>query len=558
MAPFALAVVALGLAAAIPGGSGPGASGPAEIVLGNGLRVDVVPIAGARVFALAGRIDAGFAHDPPGCPGLSAVAAEWLAWPLIGEDARSPVIRWTSPAEPSSAVSPRWLEFRAAGLLGEEDVLLEALAGRLSSAARAARDGLPPERWERFRAAAASRARAAAGTVEGQLWGHALASLYPQGSPLASPPWGPAGRVSGDAAGLQGFLRAHVTPARTRVVIAGSSGPTELRPRLERTLGRVPAGAASPAALSLPAAVHRQAWTEVRLPRSDLKRDHLLVACPLDRSGSGDDLGARALVFLLEGSGASGRLARDLVEPGLALTVRAGLAGDGASALLFARTAAEPADTPDVLERARHAFDALAHGIVEGEVAAFLARERAEQESGDPVRCAERRLLGQPGCGEPLAPFRPGDLADAARRLLAAGAPLALVLGPGESSLRRGAFPPVRGLPGAVTWRRRGAVRASGSGTGVAATGGGRSTMSLKQGFSYLGVLVVGVAGGWVAGMLTAPASGDETRRRLSWKLDDGKNKMRREAQRVVDQTASRLEHGIEAGKQKIEQALSS
>jgi gas vesicle protein len=82
--------------------------------------------------------------------------------------------------------------------------------------------------------------------------------------------------------------------------------------------------------------------------------------------------------------------------------------------------------------------------------------------------------------------------------------------------------------------------------------------MSLKQGFSYLGVLVVGVAGGWVAGLLTAPASGDETRRRLSWRLDDGKNKMRREAQRVVEQTASRLEHGIEAGKQKIEQALSS
>lgn len=80
--------------------------------------------------------------------------------------------------------------------------------------------------------------------------------------------------------------------------------------------------------------------------------------------------------------------------------------------------------------------------------------------------------------------------------------------------------------------------------------------MSWKQGFSYFGVLLVGVAGGWVAGLLTAPASGDETRRRLSWRLDEGKNKVRREAQRAVEQAAARLEHGIEAGKQKVEQAL--
>jgi hypothetical protein len=65
-------------------------------------------------------------------------------------------------------------------------------------------------------------------------------------------------------------------------------------------------------------------------------------------------------------------------------------------------------------------------------------------------------------------------------------------------------------------------------------------------------------ARGWIAGLLTAPAAGDETRRRLSWKLDAGRNKVRREAQRAVEQTAARLEHGIEAGKQRMEQALSS
>jgi gas vesicle protein len=82
--------------------------------------------------------------------------------------------------------------------------------------------------------------------------------------------------------------------------------------------------------------------------------------------------------------------------------------------------------------------------------------------------------------------------------------------------------------------------------------------MSMKQGFSYAGVLLAGAAGGWIAGWLTAPASGSELRRRLSFKLDEGTGRVRREAQRVVEQTAARIERGIEAGKQKVEQALSS
>jgi gas vesicle protein len=82
--------------------------------------------------------------------------------------------------------------------------------------------------------------------------------------------------------------------------------------------------------------------------------------------------------------------------------------------------------------------------------------------------------------------------------------------------------------------------------------------MSWKEALSYFGVLLVGVASGWAVGMLTAPAAGSETRRRLSGRFDDGKERLRREARRVVEQTASRLEHGIESGKQRVEQALSS
>jgi gas vesicle protein len=82
--------------------------------------------------------------------------------------------------------------------------------------------------------------------------------------------------------------------------------------------------------------------------------------------------------------------------------------------------------------------------------------------------------------------------------------------------------------------------------------------MSFKQGLSYLGAGVLGGAAGYIVGMLTAPAAGEETRRRLSWKLDDGKTRLRRTGQKVVDEAATRLEHGIESGKQKLDEMLQS
>jgi len=80
--------------------------------------------------------------------------------------------------------------------------------------------------------------------------------------------------------------------------------------------------------------------------------------------------------------------------------------------------------------------------------------------------------------------------------------------------------------------------------------------MSIKQSFSYCGVLMLGATTGFVAGLLMAPASGEESRRRFSWRLDEGKSRLRQTGRRVVDDTATRLEHGIESGKQKLDQVL--
>jgi gas vesicle protein len=82
--------------------------------------------------------------------------------------------------------------------------------------------------------------------------------------------------------------------------------------------------------------------------------------------------------------------------------------------------------------------------------------------------------------------------------------------------------------------------------------------MSYKDGLGYFTALVAGVTTGYLVGLLTAPASGEETRRRLSWRLDEGKGRLRRKGQRVLEETATRLEHGLEGGKQKLEQILQS
>lgn len=82
--------------------------------------------------------------------------------------------------------------------------------------------------------------------------------------------------------------------------------------------------------------------------------------------------------------------------------------------------------------------------------------------------------------------------------------------------------------------------------------------MSTRQGLSLLGAVLVGAAAGLVVGLLTAPASGQETRRRMARRLEDERDDLRRRSQHLVQEAATRLEHGIETGKERIEKALSS
>ncbi len=72
------------------------------------------------------------------------------------------------------------------------------------------------------------------------------------------------------------------------------------------------------------------------------------------------------------------------------------------------------------------------------------------------------------------------------------------------------------------------------------------------------GAFVLGGAAGFLVGLLTAPASGERTRREVASRLRERSRQALKGGQQVVDHMATELEHGIEAGRRKISSALAS
>jgi gas vesicle protein len=66
---------------------------------------------------------------------------------------------------------------------------------------------------------------------------------------------------------------------------------------------------------------------------------------------------------------------------------------------------------------------------------------------------------------------------------------------------------------------------------------------------SALGVMTLGGAAGFVAGWLSAPASGRETRRRIGRRIDDERREALRLSQRAINHAFDRMERGLESGR---------
>ena len=82
--------------------------------------------------------------------------------------------------------------------------------------------------------------------------------------------------------------------------------------------------------------------------------------------------------------------------------------------------------------------------------------------------------------------------------------------------------------------------------------------VNVKESLALLCAFVAGVVAGGAAGLLLAPASGPQTRRRMAQRYDDEKRELLRKAQRVAEGAADRLEHGLEDGKRRLSAALRS
>ena len=78
----------------------------------------------------------------------------------------------------------------------------------------------------------------------------------------------------------------------------------------------------------------------------------------------------------------------------------------------------------------------------------------------------------------------------------------------------------------------------------------------------YRGVMaaafVLGGAAGYLIGMLTAPASGEKTRREVVAQLRDRSRQALRSGQEAVDRLATGLEHRIATGRRKLSLAVNS
>lgn len=78
----------------------------------------------------------------------------------------------------------------------------------------------------------------------------------------------------------------------------------------------------------------------------------------------------------------------------------------------------------------------------------------------------------------------------------------------------------------------------------------------IKQAFTVVALGAVACAAGFAAGLVLAPASGRETRRRVMRTLEDGKHDLTRRGRRAMEDAADFVETRLEEGKRKLSHAV--
>jgi gas vesicle protein len=72
----------------------------------------------------------------------------------------------------------------------------------------------------------------------------------------------------------------------------------------------------------------------------------------------------------------------------------------------------------------------------------------------------------------------------------------------------------------------------------------------------FLGGLMLGVTAGLLVGLLMAPASGEETRRRWRRRLEDEADDLRRKGRRALEDASERIGEKVEGSQRVVRKAL--
>lgn len=76
--------------------------------------------------------------------------------------------------------------------------------------------------------------------------------------------------------------------------------------------------------------------------------------------------------------------------------------------------------------------------------------------------------------------------------------------------------------------------------------------MKVMDGFKYMGVALLAGGLGAALGVLMAPASGRETRRKVLRRMDEAKDDLIRSGERMVERVAERVEGEIKEVRRRI------
>ncbi len=76
--------------------------------------------------------------------------------------------------------------------------------------------------------------------------------------------------------------------------------------------------------------------------------------------------------------------------------------------------------------------------------------------------------------------------------------------------------------------------------------------MKFKEGFKYMGVALVAGGMGAILGVLMAPASGRETRRKVLRRVDEAKEDFIKGGERMVERVAEKVEDEIKEVRRRI------